>query len=121
MQTFQQAAGDRRGDARDQGRRITKVGGKTVTRLVGEPVAVPATDDIHADHAVVCFQRGGETVEVAAVARQTVHAEYDVRIARIAPLCVGNAMETVRAETEEALLRHQGHGWTRTMRLRTVE
>ena len=30
------------------------------------------------------------------------------RIARIAPLRAGDAMETVRAEAEEALLRH-GH------------
>ena len=120
MQAIEQAAGDRRGDARDQRSGVAEVGGKAVARFVGEPVAVAAADDVHADHAVMRFQFLGERVEIAAVARQAVHAEHDVRVARVAPVGVRDAVKAVRAEAEKALLRHC-HGWPPTERMHAGE
>ena len=45
----------------------------------------------------------GEDVEVAAVARQPMHADDDMVLARVAPFVNGDAMESMRIEGEKAV------------------
>src|SRR3546814_15937692 len=66
-----------------------------------QPVALAAADDVGADDPVRVAQRLGQFVEVAAVARQAVHADEHARIARIAPFGVRDKMEPGRSEISE--------------------
>ena len=76
----------RRSGARQHAAASRLVGGEGVVGLVLQPVALAATDDVHADHAAVGVERIGEGIEIAAVARQAVHADDHVRIGCVAPL-----------------------------------
>lgn len=55
-------------------------------------------------------QRRCEPVEIAAVAGQPMHAEHGMAAFRTAPCAVGNAMETLGAEAEETVGRHDPGG-----------
>jgi len=63
-------------------------------------------DDIHAHHAAVRGEPLGEEVEIAAVARKTVHAHHDVRIVVIAPLGIAVAVEAAVAQGKKIFLAH---------------
>ena len=77
---------------------------KTVILLVLEPVAVAATDDIHAyDPAASGGEARGKLVEIAAVAGEAVHAHDEVAALGISPLGIGDAVEPVGPEAEEVV------------------
>ena len=94
---------------REQRRRIRLIEGEAVVGLVGEPLARPASRDVDADDAAVGGEACGEIVEVAAVAREPMHADHDVRVVRAAPLGVRHAVETARTEAGELPEAGMGH------------
>src|SRR5258708_35953056 len=97
---------DRSGGACQHRGGVVLVGREGVLGLVVEPFALAASGDVHADDAAFGRQRGGEIVEVAAVARKAMHAEHDMRIADMAPVGVGDAMKAAVAESLEISLLH---------------
>ena len=105
----------RRGHPGEQCGGVGKILRESVVLLVLEPVAVAAADDVHAhDAASPAGEVLGELVEIAAVAREAVHAHYDMLAARIYPLGVGDAVEAVRSECEKVVeARFVEHTWCR--------
>ena len=91
-----------RRDARDQRGGIGLVLPEGVVLLVLQPVALAAARDVHAHHAAVALQRTGQPIEVAAVAREAVHAHHHMRVGGPAPVGVGDAVKAVRSEAREA-------------------
>ena len=67
--------------------------GPGVELRVGEPVGVAAPGDVGADDAELRAQRARQLVEIARRAREAVHADQDVPVARVAPLAVGHAVQ----------------------------
>lgn len=67
-----------------------------------QPLAGAAPDHIHGDDAAMLGEMRGEDVEVAAVARQPMHADDDMVLARVAQFVNGDAMESVRIEGEKS-------------------
>ncbi|OIQ85360.1 hypothetical protein GALL_327870 [mine drainage metagenome] len=83
-----------------------------VLRLL-QPVGAAAADDVGADDAPASLQRLGEAVEVAPLARQSVHAYDDVGVGLVAPLPVRHAVQAARVQAldkVEAGRRGRVHG-----------
>ena len=76
---------------------------KVIVARVCQPVAAAAADEVGADDTTVLRKHTGERVEVAAVARQAMHAEGN-RSGRFAPIAVGDAMVAVAADAADALV-----------------
>src|SRR5205823_10452201 len=75
-----------------------------VFRLALQPIAFTAARYVDARRAALGRERRGEIIEVAAVAREPVHAHHDVRIGGQAPVGVGDAMKAAVAERVKKLL-----------------
>ena len=80
-------------EAGDQRHHVGDVLRHGVELGVGEAVGVAAPGDVGADHAPAAAQRARQVVEIAAVARQAVHAHQHVAVARVAPLEVRHAVQ----------------------------
>ena len=97
-------------EARDQRHHVGDVLRHAVEHRVGEPVGVAAAGDVGADHAKAAAQRARQVVEVAPVARQAVHADHHVAVARVAPLQVGHAVQALgRGALHRAASRRLGY------------
>jgi len=77
-----------------------------VVVLVREPIALSAPDHVRTQHASLCRERLRQKIEVAPVAREAVHADYDARLVGVAPLRVGDSMEPVRAQAMQMARSH---------------
>ena len=92
-----------------QPREVAHVGARVVVQEVRVVLRAAAAAQVGAQHAPGLLDPQRGALEVAAVARQAVHTDHDVRVVRLAPVGIGQTMEAVRPETEEVLLGH-GHG-----------
>jgi hypothetical protein len=99
---------DRLRHERDQGRRIGEIEREAVVLFVYQPLAGPAPDHIHGNDAAILGELRGEHVEVAAVARQPMHADDGMVLAGVAPFVVGDAMESMWVEGEKGVLTRFG-------------
>ena len=93
-------------EARDQRRHRARCRRGRCSAAASQPVAAAAPGKVGRDDPRVLFgQRGGEEVEVAAVARDAVHADDRSRRLRRAPLGVGQAAEAAVAQHRHLLQR----------------
>ncbi len=74
--------------ARDQRDHVGDILRHAVVARIGEPVRQAAPDHVRADHAIVGGERAGKRIEIAARARQAMHAQQHTRIGGITPLGV---------------------------------
>jgi hypothetical protein len=103
MQFAEKRTARRHRDACDQCGGVREVRAEVVTGFIGEPLAVAAADHVWADDPAIRLELASEEVEIAAIAREAVHADDNMPSRRITPVAVGNAMETSRAEAQVAL------------------
>ena len=96
-------------DARQQRHHVGHVLRRLVAGRVGQPVRLSAPGHVGADHAVFALHRLRQGVEVAALARQAMHAQQHARIGRIAPLPVGHTMQAVLVEAWHVIQARQAH------------
>ena len=95
--------------ARDQRVRISHVLRVSVIVLVIEPVAAPAARHIRTHDAAFVRQRLREKIEIAAVARQAMHADDNAPVRRVAPVSIGNLVKAVGGQAEESFSAHDGN------------
>ena len=83
-------------EPRDQRDHVGDVLRPGVELRVGEPVGVAAPGDVGADDAELRAQRARQLVEIARRAREAVHADQHVAVARVAPLPIRHAVQARR-------------------------
>lgn len=99
---------DRPRRERDQGRRIGEIEREAVVLFVYQPLAGPAPDHINRNDAAILGELRGEHVEVAAVARQPMHADDGMVLAGVATFVVGDAMESMWSRARKVFSRGSG-------------
>ena len=94
------------GQMRQQRRHVGAIGGISVVFLDHQPVTATTTGDVGADNAKIARQGACQRVEVAPVARQTMHADNHLGIVLRAPIRVVDSMESVWPEGEITAFTH---------------